>query len=123
MHGTSVSVYTENKDKSLPLKRTVIEDSMKQGHAVWAADLDGDGQDELVIGHREAGTGDVTGPGLYVFSCDDAAGLKWTKHVIDNGGIAVEDALVADFNGDGKPDLLAGGRATQNVKLYINQGK
>ena len=43
--------------------------------------------------------------------------------MIDNGGIAVEDALVADFNGDGKPDLLAGGRATQNVKLYINQGK
>ena len=123
MHGTSVAVYTENKDKSLPLKRTVIEDSMKQGHAVWAADLDGDGTDELVIGHREAGTGQVKGPGLYVFSCDDTAGQKWTKHVIDNGGVAVEDALVADFNGDGKPDLLAGGRATQNVKLYLNQGK
>lgn len=122
MHGTSVAVYTSNADGRLPLKRTVIEDSMRQGHAVWTADLDGDGSDELLIGHREAGTGDVKGPGLYVFSSHDDAGQKWTKHVIDNGGIAVEDALIADFNGDGRLDLLAGGRATQNVKLYLNQG-
>ena len=123
MHGTSVAIYVENRDGSLPLKRTVIEESMKQGHAVWTADLDGDGSDELLIGHREAGTGEVPGPGLYVFSCDDSTGQKWTKHVIDNGGIAVEDAIIADFTGDGKLDLLAGGRATQNVKLYVNQGK
>jgi hypothetical protein len=122
MHGTSVAIYTAHGDGKLPLQRTVIEDSMRQGHAVWAADLDGDGNDELVIGHREAGTGHVKGPGLYVFSNDDGIGLKWSKHIIDNGGIAVEDALAADFTGDGKLDLLAGGRATQNVKLYVNQG-
>ena len=122
MHGTSVAIYTENKDGTLPLKRIVIEESMKQGHAVWTADLDGDGMDEVLIGHREVGTGDIKGPGLYVFSSDDESGSHWTKHIIDNGGVAVEDALVADFNGDGKLDLLAGGRATQNVKLYLNQG-
>jgi hypothetical protein len=122
MHGTSVAVYTTASDGKLPLQRTVIEDSMKQGHAVWAADLDGDGSDELVIGHREPGTGLIKGPGLYVFSCDDEMGLKWTKQVIDNGGVAVEDALAADFTSDGKLDLLAGGRATQNLKLYVNQG-
>ena len=27
----------------------------------------------------------------------------------------------ADFNGDGNIDILAGGRATHDVKLYINQ--
>ena len=122
MHGTSVTIYTERTGGGLPLARTVIEESMKQGHAVWAADLDCDGSDELLIGHRESGTGTIKGPGLYVFSSDDDSGQKWAKHVIDNGGIAVEDALVADFNGDGKPDLLAGGRATHNVKLYLNQG-
>lgn len=122
MHGNSVAIYTSHGDGKQPLKRTVIEDSMRQGHAVWAADLDGDGTDELLIGHREAGTGSIKGPGLYVFTCDDPSGEKWTKHVIDNGGVAVEDALVADFTGDGKLDLLAGGRATHNVKLYVNQG-
>ena len=122
MHGTSVAVYVSNADGSLPLKRIVIEETLKQGHAVWTTDLDGDGGDELVIGHREAGTGSVKGPGLYVFACDDEAAGKWSKHVIDDGGVAVEDALAADFTGDGKIDLVAGGRATQNVKLYINVG-
>ena len=122
MHGTSIAVYTANPDGSLPLHRTVIEDTLKAGHAVWPADLDGDGSDEIVIGHREPGTGTVKGPGLYVYSCDDVAAHKWSKHVIDDGGVAVEDALAIDFTGDGKPDLLAGGRFTHNVKLYINLG-
>lgn len=122
MHGTSVAVYTANPDGSLPLRRTVIEDTLKQGHAVWAADLDGDGSDEIVIGHREAGTGAVKGPGLYVYSSEGEASHKWSKHVIDDGGVAVEDAFAADLNGDGKLDLVAGGRATHNVKLYVNMG-
>ena len=29
-------------------------------------------------------------------------------------------AVGADFNGDGRPDIVAGGRATHNVKLYVN---
>lgn len=123
MHGNSAVIYKQNTDDKLPLKRIPIEHSMKQGHAVWTADLDGDGTDEVLIGHREAGNGSVRGPGLYVFSAQDETGERWNKHVIDDGGIAVEDALIADFNDDGKLDLLAGGRATQNVKLYLNQGR
>lgn len=122
MHGTSVAVYIANADGKLPMRRVVIEETLKQGHAVWAADLDGDGTDEVVVGHRETGTGPVKGPGLYVYSSDDVAGTKWSKHVIDDGGVAVEDALAADFNGDGRIDLVAGGRATKNVKLYLNAG-
>jgi hypothetical protein len=122
MHGNAVAIYTENTGGTLPMRRTEIENTLKQGHAVWASDLDGDGSDEVVIGHREEGTGTIKGPGLYVFSCTDAAGHVWKKHVIDDGGVAVEDALAADFNGDGRPDLLAGGRATQNLVLYVNQG-
>jgi hypothetical protein len=41
--------------------------------------------------------------------------------VIDDGGCAVEDALAADLNGDGQPDLIAGGRATHNVVIYWNE--
>ena len=63
-----MAIYVEQSDGRWPLKRTVIEDTLKQGHAVWAADLDGDGADEILIGHREAGTGPVKGPGLYVCS-------------------------------------------------------
>lgn len=122
MHGNGMAIYIADTDPKSPYQRIVIEDSLRQGHAVWTADLDADGTHEVLVGHREPGTGAIKGPGLYVFSCDDEVGRKWTKTVIDNGGIAVEDALVADFTGDGKLDLLAGGRATHNVKLYVNEG-
>ena len=36
----------------------------------------------------------------------------WTKTPIDDG-VAVEDLAVADLNGDGRPEIIAGGRATQ----------
>jgi hypothetical protein len=121
MHGTAAVVYLQTEALG-PWKRVVLDEMLKQGHAVWMTDLDGDGGDEIVIGHREPGPGPVVGPGLYVFQARNNAGTEWTKHVIDDGGVAVEDALAADFNGDGKPDLVAGGRATHNVKLYWNRG-
>ena len=39
------------------------------------------------------------------------------------GGVAVEDLAVGDLNGDGKPDIVAVGRATKNVKIYWNGQK
>jgi hypothetical protein len=122
MHGTQAVVYFPPAETGGLWKRHVLDATLKQGHAVWCADLDGDGRDEVVVGHREAGPGPVVGPGLYVFRSTGNDPAVWKKHVLDDGGCAVEDALAADFNGDGRPDLVAGGRATHNVKLYWNRG-
>jgi hypothetical protein len=123
MHGTAVVVYTapDPLPEGQLADRHVIDDTLKGGHAVWTADLDGDGGDEIVIGHREPGEGDIKGPGVYVYTADDATGTRWTKHVLDNGGMACEDLLCGDLNADGRPDIIAGGRATLNVKLYISR--
>ena len=34
--------------------------------------------------------------------------------------MALEDVRIVDMNADGKPDIVAAGRATRNVKLYLN---
>ncbi len=122
MHGNQVVFYHGGADSIEPWSRHVIDTTLKQGHAVWCADLDGNGRDEIIVGHREPGPGPVVGPGLYVYENGGEDPNGWKKHVIDDGGVAVEDAFAADFNGDGRPDLVAGGRATHNVKLYWNRG-
>lgn len=123
MHGNAIVVYTEPMAASRSLwHRHVLDDTLNRGHAVWTADIDRDGSDEIVIGHSDKGTGSLTGPGVFVFDAVDDSGTKWEKHTIDNGGIATEDLICEDFNGDGWIDIVAGGRATHNVKLYINEG-
>ena len=37
-------------------------------------------------------------------------------------GVAVEDLVVADLNADGRPDIVAGGRSTGNVRIFFNEG-
>lgn len=129
-HGFQVVVYTAPKpsaqDKTL-WERRVVDEPRQWGHAVWCADLDGDGDDELMIGQRDPNrdsTGSPKGPGIFVYDPkrNRRGDLEFDRRVIDDGGIAVEDALAADLDADGKPEIIAGGRATHNVKIYWNLG-
>ena len=62
------------------------------------------------------------GPGVFVFDPKPGASpLAFDRHTIDDGGMACEDALAADLDGDGRMDIIAGGRATHNVKIYWNR--
>jgi hypothetical protein len=123
MHGNMAVVYIGDKSDPAKWQRRVLDDTLGRGHALWLADLDADGDDEIVVGHSDPATGPIKGPGVYVYDAEDADGAKWTKHVIDDGGMATEDAFALDLTGDGKIDILAGGRNTHNVKLYINKGE
>ncbi len=52
----------------------------------------------------------------------DAKAKKWERHILEDGGVAVEDLAVADLDGDGNPDITAVGRATGNCRIYWNKG-
>ena len=120
MHGTMLVVYLPPTDPNQTLwERHVIDDGFKRGHALWLADMDGDGGDDIVFGHSD--TPQV--PGVNVYTCSTDDGTAWSKQIVDAGGMATEDLVVGDLNGDGRPDILAGGRASQNVKIYWNRAK
>jgi hypothetical protein len=117
-HGHQVVVYTQPKNPTAMWDRHVIDDELKWGHAVWTADLDGDGNDELIIGVRDDGGKERRG--VRVYKAMDEIGAKWARQLVDPGGVAVEDLAAADLDGDGKIDVVAVGRQTKNVRIYWN---
>ena len=120
MHGTQAVVYARPEGGAELWKRNVLDSSLNDGHAVACGDILGNGSDQIVVGWRgKAANGKV---GLKLFVPLDPAGAKWETTVIDDNQMACEDLLLADLNGDGKLDIVAAGRATKNVKIYLNEG-
>jgi len=111
-HGHELAVYFEEAGV---WQRRVIDDTYVDGHALAVADLDADGRDEIVAGHRGAGGG------LYFYVADGNAGSNWTRHELDRGGTAAASCALADLNGDHRPDIACIGSASANLKWYENR--
>ncbi len=113
-HGEQVAVYFEAKPGPL-WERRVIDKSFNDGHALAVADLNGDGNDEIVAGYRGPGTS------LYAYYATDASGKNWERQTLDSQ-MAASCVVVADLNGDGRLDIAAVGASTANVVWYENVG-
>jgi hypothetical protein len=127
-HGNQVVVYTPPATGQKLWERHVIDEELRWGHAVWCADLDGDGSEELIIGVRDdpnakGGDKHTLRRGVRIYKATDAVGKSWTRQIIENGGVAVEDLAAGDLDGDGKPDIVAVGRQTGNCRIYWNKTK
>jgi len=122
-HGDKVVVYIapENWQKQTELwPRFILDEEIAWGHAIAIANLDDDADQELVIGVRDD-TSDRHRCGVRVYDPLEAASGKWNRQIIDAGGVAVEDLVIADLDSDGDQDIIAVGRATHNAKIYWNQ--
>src|SRR5207247_850325 len=110
---SGVSVHRQ--DNKQVWQRQVIDNALDQGHTILTADLNGDGNDEIVAGYR----GKVRGVNIYY--AGGAKAERWANRPLDNG-MAASSCAVADLNADGRPDIVCIGSATANLKWYENKG-
>ncbi len=101
-------------------RELMLADDLAEGHALACRDILGLDRDQIIVGWRSKNANDKVGIRLYT---PDESGLNWSMHTIDDNTMACEDLKVVDLNGDGKPEIIAAGRATKNLKIYWNLTK
>lgn len=105
-HGSQVVIYQGKGDTWG--QRTVIDDTLNDGHTLQSGDLDGDGVDEIVAGYRRAGVN------VYW----NNAGT-WSKVVLEQKTMGASGCILAQLNDDSRLDLACLGSST--LKWYENQ--
>ena len=124
-HGNRITLYTPGLADSVlvydKIKRRVLERKMEAGYGLGMADFLDLGRDQVVAGWKRPNEDGLFGIKLYVpFNPYwEAIDVYW----VDRGGIACEDLDIEDMDGDGKPDIIAYGSSTHNLKIYWNRSK
>ena len=111
-HGNEVAVYAKGQ-------RRVLDDNLKEGHSIELADFDGDGKEEFVVGDRGRLPDGKAAGGVWLFHQDK----DWVKSSLDDTSMAAASCVVADLNGDKRPDIACIGSSTANLRWYENKGK
>ncbi len=109
-HGNAVVVY---RGGASSWRREMVDDRLLDAHTIETADLNHDGQDEIVVGFR----GEPYG--VYIYGWN---GTKWKRQVLERGGVSAAGCAVSDLEGNERPDIVCIGSATHNLVLYRNLG-
>ena len=111
-HGNQLVVYTSPEKEGFWTRR-MLNSLLEQGHGLAVADLDADGQSEIVFGWRGS-----TNHGVAIYD-PDATGENFAKIDLDPT-MPADCTLVADINRDGRPDLIVVGGNANKVAWYEN---
>jgi hypothetical protein len=115
-----------NELGKLQFDKIMIDDSFSQPHALALADLDGDGQDQIVSGKRyfAHNGGDPGGRDLplVVAYKYDSSTMKFNKRVLEQGQVGTGlQICIGDMNGDQAVDVVVPGKTGTYILLNPRQ--
>ena len=117
-HGHGIFWYKQaGNGEQMSWSQHVIDKSWSQAHSITLADLDKDGDLDLVTGKRffahNGNDPDARAPlGVYWYELKRGAAIEWEKHIIsyDEGIGSGLSIPVVDLDGDGDLDIVVTGK-------------
>ena len=117
-HAYGIFWYQQGHDgDEITWTRHTIDDTWSQAHSLELADIDGDGDKDLVTGKRYKAhdghdPGGMDPPGVYWYELTPGETPTWTKHTIsyDEGIGSGLNLVVEDLDGDGDLDVIVTGK-------------
>ncbi len=117
-HGYGIFWYEQVREGTeTTWKQHTIDDTWTQAHAITLADIDNDGDLELITGKRfmahNGNDPEESAPlGVYWYKLKQGPSPVWTKHVVSfNEGIGAGLNIEAvDLDGDGDLDIITTGK-------------
>ena len=117
--GGGVAWYENSgvEDGRIQWKKHLITDALPGGFEAVAADLDGDGDLDVVA------TGETPGEIAWFENPGNPAG-RWLKHPLRAEWTHANQVIVVDLNRDGRPDIIAvADYGTVELRWWRNDGK
>jgi len=85
-----------------------------------AADMDRDGDLDVIVGEHTPDKSKAAGCSLYIFENADRDGSRWSRHTVHTGDEHHQGARTVDIDSDGDLDILSVGWTHNLVLLYEN---
>lgn len=86
-----------------------------------AADMDGDGDQDVIVGEYNKGSGQFELPGsLWIFVNTDGQGNQWEHQLVYEGDSHYQSTVPFDIDNDGDLDILSKGWWHTRVHIYEN---
>jgi hypothetical protein len=116
-HNATIGVLIGNGDGTFQEAKTYDSGGLGGGTALVVADVNGDGKPDILVGN--GCPGNCTGVGSFGVLLGKGDGTFQPRVLYSLAGVGgVEDIVVADLNGDGKPDLLIVG---DGIEAWLNK--
>jgi hypothetical protein len=111
----AISWYENLGGRPPTFQRHIVSQQAMYARSVYAADLDGDGDLDLMSASQDDNK---------VAWYENLGGtpLQWREHVIDSGASGVQHIHADDFDGDGDIDIVVAVEYDNTIRWYENLG-